>query len=270
MDEVATYVIGDLQGCFRTLDRLLQKLRFDPAADRVLLVGDLVNRGPRSAEVLRWAVSLGDRLEAVLGNHDLHLIARHLDVTRPRRRDTLDDVLAAPDREELVEWLRHRPFTIRSGGDFVIHGGLFPAWSLARAEELGAEAAAELRSQRGPELLRHMDKEAPLAWRDDLSGQQRLTATIQSLTRLRVCHPDGTPEAGFHGPPVDAPPGTRPWFEFAERAHDDATVLFGHWSALGLYRGPRAIGLDTGCVWGRELTALRLEDRAIFQQRACD
>src|SRR5262245_13496396 len=122
MGAVATYVIGDLQGCFRTLERLLWKIGFDPVADRLILVGDLVNRGPLSAEVLRWAVSLGDRLEAVLGNHDLHLIARHLEVTRPRRRDTLDHVLAAPDREELVEWLRRRPFTVRCGAHFVIHG----------------------------------------------------------------------------------------------------------------------------------------------------
>jgi bis(5'-nucleosyl)-tetraphosphatase (symmetrical) len=267
---MATYVIGDVQGCFRTLEQLVRRLGFDPAEDRIVLVGDLVNRGPRSAEVLRWAVSLGDRVEAVLGNHDLHLIAQHLEVARPRRRDTVEDVLAARDRDELVDWLRRRPFIWRRGDDVVIHGGLFPGWTLAAAEELAAEAAAELRSDAGPELLERIETEPPVAWRDDLPRTRRLTATVQALTRLRVCHRDGTPEAGFHGPPAEAPPGTLPWFDFAERRRDEATVLFGHWSALGLYFGPQAIGLDTGCVWGRELTAIRLEDRALFQEPACD
>jgi bis(5'-nucleosyl)-tetraphosphatase (symmetrical) len=269
MDRVATYVIGDVQGCFRALERLLEKLAPE-GADRILLVGDLVNRGPRSLEVLRWAISQGDRVEAVLGNHDLHLIAQYFKVSRPRRRDTLDDVLAAPDSDELVDWLRRRPFTVRLGDHLVIHGGLFPAWTLEMAEELGAEAAAELAGEGGPELLKRIENEAPIAWRRDLSRKQRLTATVQALTRLRVCRPDGSPDPSFHGPPAEAPAGTRAWFDFPEREKDDATVIFGHWSALGLYVGPRAICLDTGCVWGRDLTAMRLEDGTFLREPARD
>lgn len=267
---MATYAIGDVQGCFRTLERLLERIAFDSSRDRILLVGDLVNRGPRSLDVLRWAVRLGDRVEAVLGNHDLHLLARAAGLAAARRRDTLDEVLAAPDLEELLEWLRRRPFAVREAGHLVVHGGLFPSWSITAAEALAAEAASVLGGPGGLDLLERLVDAPPLAWREDLSEAERLVCAVQGLTRLRVCRSDGTPEPGFHGPPDEAPRGTRPWFDLPERRGDEATVVFGHWSALGLHLGKRAVGLDTGCVWGRELTALRLEDRAVFQVSARD
>jgi bis(5'-nucleosyl)-tetraphosphatase (symmetrical) len=266
---VATYVIGDVQGCFRTLERLVRRIRFDPESDRVLLVGDLVNRGPRSADVLRWAMRYGDRIQVVLGNHDLHLIGRHLGVAPARRRDTLSDVLEARDRAELVAWLRRQPFAYRADGFLIVHAGLFPAWTIAAAEAFAAEAAEELRSE-AEGLLRRLAEEPVRAWRDDLTRDERVVVAIQALTRLRMCTADGFPLSSFHGPPAEAPAGTRPWFDCPERQGDDVTVVFGHWSALGLHIGERAIGLDTGCVWGRELTALRLDDRALFQEPARD
>lgn len=268
--EVATYAIGDVQGCFHTLETLLARVAFDPRSDCAILVGDLVNRGPRSLEVLRWATGLGDRVQAVLGNHDLHLLARAAGLTAPRRRDTLDEVLGAPDCDDLLAWLRQRPFAVREAGHLVVHGGLFPSWSLSTAETLAAEAAEALRGEGGLELLAKLVAAPPLSWSDELRGEQRAICAIQGLTRLRVCYADGRPEPGFHGPPADAPPGTAPWFELREPARDDATIVFGHWAALGLHVGPRAVGIDTGCVWGRELTALRLEDGALFQVEARD
>jgi bis(5'-nucleosyl)-tetraphosphatase (symmetrical) len=266
---VATYVIGDVQGCFRTLERLVRRIRFDPESDRVVLVGDLVNRGPRSAEVLRWAMQYGDRVQVVLGNHDLHLIGRHLGVAPARRRDTLSDVLEAPDRAELVAWLRRQPFAHRTDGFLIVHAGLLPAWTIAAAEAFAAEAAEELRRDTEA-LLRRLAEEPVRAWKEDLTRDDRVVVAIQTLTRLRMCTADGFPVASFHGPPAEAPSGTRTWFDFPERRADDATVVFGHWSALGLKIGERAICLDTGCVWGRELTALRLEDRALFKEPARD
>jgi bis(5'-nucleosyl)-tetraphosphatase (symmetrical) len=266
---VATYAIGDVQGCFRTLERLVRRIGFDPTSDRAILVGDLVNRGPRSADVLRWAKQYGDRVQVVLGNHDLHLIARHLGVAPARRRDTLSDVLEAPDRAELVAWLRRQPFALRTDGFLIVHAGLLPGWTIAAAEAFAADATAEL--QRDPEaLLRRLAEEPARAWKSDLTRDERVVVAIQALTRVRMCTADGFPVSGFHGPPAEGPSGTRAWFDFPERRADDATVVFGHWSALGLHMGERAIGLDTGCVWRRELTALRLEDRALFQEPSRD
>lgn len=266
---MATYAIGDVQGCFRTLERLARRIGFDTSNDRIVLVGDLVNRGPRSADVLRWAKGYGDRVQAVLGNHDLHLIGRHLGIAPPRKRDTLSDVLAASDRAELVGWLQRQPFAHRADGFLVVHAGLLPAWTAPAAEAFAAEASAALRSDTEG-LLRRLADEPPRAWNDDLTRDDRVLVAIQALTRIRMCTGDGSPVASFHGPPAEGPSGTRPWFDFPARRADEATVVFGHWSALGRYEGERAIGLDTGCVWGRELTALRLDDRAFFHETARD
>ncbi len=262
---MATYAIGDVQGCRRTLERLLRRIAFDPTRDRLWLVGDLVNRGPRSAEVLRWARGLGDSLVAVLGNHDLHLLARSLGVGRPSRRDTFDDVLHAPDAAELLGWLRRRPLAHGEAGYLLVHAGLAPSWSAATALAEAAELERALRGSEAADLLADLAAAPPIAWRAGLPPARRRIAALQVLTRLRTCRPSGLPCLGFSGPPAEAPPGCRPWFEL-RRADADATVLFGHWAALGLHFGRRAIALDSGCVWGRSLTALRLGDHTVFQE----
>jgi bis(5'-nucleosyl)-tetraphosphatase (symmetrical) len=244
---VATYVIGDVQGCFITLERLVARIEFDPALDRLWFVGDLVNRGPSSLDVLRFVRGLGDRARVVLGNHDLHLIAQSRGRRERKRRDTFDDVLDAPDNEELIEWLVGQPLFHRENTHVMVHAGLLPGWSLEEAEALARKAEKRLRDER----LRRMGR--------------RLQRAIDALTRLRTCTPAGEMCLEYTGPPEDAPPGCRPWFELAE-IPDEVTIFFGHWSSLGLYLGNNAIGLDTGCVWGGALTAMRVEDRKLFHE----
>jgi len=264
---VATYVIGDVQGCFDELQALLDRAEFSPGRDRVWLVGDLVNRGPRSASVLRWAVRHDPCVVAVLGNHDLHLIARALGTTTAKRRDTLDDVLDAADRDELVEWLRRRPLAHLDRGHLLVHAGLHPTWTTTDALAYAAEAEAALRGAGAGELIAAARSLGPVTWNRSLRGTRRLAAVIQTLTTLRTVSPAGTP-CDFSGPPSEAPEGCRPWFECRPSSAGEPTVLFGHWAALGLHLGPHAIGLDTGCVWGGALTALRLEDGALFREPA--
>lgn len=267
---MSTYAIGDIQGCFLTLQKLLERLAFDPGRDRLWLVGDLVNRGPRSLEVLRWAHDLGDRVVAVLGNHDLHLLARAAGVARPRRRDSLEEVLKAPDREALLDWLRQRPLLHREGELSLVHGGLDPSWSLEEAEGLAREAEGALRGPRCREALALIYSGRPERWESSATGAERLQSILHILTRIRVCHPDGRIDFAFKGEPEAAPQGFLPWYEIPGRKSRGATLVFGHWAALGLRLMPDALALDTGCAWGRELTALRLEDRQVFQEPCVD
>ncbi len=264
---MSTYAIGDIQGCFSTLCRLLERIGFDPGRDRIWLVGDLVNRGKSSLEVLRWAKGLGSRLVAVLGNHDLNLLARSEGI-RPRKSlDTLAEVLNAPDREELLEWLTHRPLLFREGPYVLVHAGLLPSWSVDRAEELAREAEELLRSENRTALLEiFYKKDGTLAWNDRLEGLDRLRVIIQALTTLRTCTMEGAPCPDYSGPPELAPAGCLPWFEIPSRANRSATIVFGHWANLGLRVQQGIIALDTGCVYGGHLTAVRLEDGTIFQE----
>jgi bis(5'-nucleosyl)-tetraphosphatase (symmetrical) len=250
---MATYVVGDVQGCMTTLERLLGRIQFS-RRDQLWFVGDLVNRGPRSLEVLRFVRALGSRAVAVLGNHDLHLIARAEGLATPKRRDTLDDVLDAPDCDELVEWLRHLPLVHRQGDLMLVHAGLLPRWSAKEAIGRARDVEDALRSRRRVELL---------------TGDGRTSRWLRTFTRLRTCHLDGT-GCDFDGHPSHAPTGCLPWFSHPRRRSHGVTVVFGHWSALGLYVGTDAIGLDTGCVWGRSLTAMRVEDRAFFCEPAVE
>ena len=263
---MATYAIGDVQGCHDELQRLLKKIRFDAASDRLWFTGDLVNRGPRSLEVLRFVHALGDRAVTVLGNHDLHLVAARAR-GRARGKDTFQDVLEAPDCDELLAWLRRRPLLHVEGGWAMVHAGLAPQWSLKKAQAVCGQASRLIASQRSDEFFReHMYGDAPDRWRDSLRGWERLRFVINCCTRLRVCSRAGAMELDFTGAPATAPEGTLPWFAVPARRSTAATILFGHWSTLGRVHWPRArvYGLDTGCVWGRELTALRLEDRKLF------
>lgn len=257
---MATYAIGDVQGCYAELRALLARVGFDPGRDRLWLVGDLVNRGPQSLEVLRFVRALGDAAVVVLGNHDLHLVAQHEGIERKRPDDTFTDVLAAPDAAPLVDWLRARPLMHVEGAWAMVHAGLLPQWSVDRAAALAREVEAALRATGYREFLQNMYGSKPERWDDSLAGWDRLRVIVNAMTRMRFCSPDGAME--FHATGSTPPVGCRPWFE--ARA-DERTLVFGHWSALGLQLRPRLAALDTGCVWGGPLTALRLEDRWLVQ-----
>jgi len=262
---MATYAIGDIQGCFESLSRLLDRFRFDGDRDRLWFVGDLVNRGPDSLKTLRFVRSLGESAVCVLGNHDLHLISVAAGCARLRADDTLDEVLQAPDRDELVAWLRHRPMMHHQNQYAMVHAGLLPDWSVDSALALAQEVERALRESDYRQLLSNMYGDQPDRWDARLTGFARMRVIINAMTRMRVCSAEGTVDLHFKGEPEDAPPGMLPWFDVPGRASRDAAVIFGHWSALGLLLRPDAIGLDTGCLWGRELSALRLEDHRLFQ-----
>jgi bis(5'-nucleosyl)-tetraphosphatase (symmetrical) len=258
---MATYAIGDVQGCFDELQALAAQLQFDPARDRLWFVGDLVNRGPKSLEVLRYVRSLGAAAVTVLGNHDFHLLCLAEGFARKRADDTLDEVLAAPDVKELLAWLRARPLMYAEPGMAMVHAGLLPQWSIDKALALAHEVEAALRGPEYREFLRHLYGAEPRAWRDDLAGWDRLRVIVNAMARLRFCTAQG--EMDMKGKGTDARPGFRPWFEL--RPAGERPIVCGHWSALGLKLSERLAALDTGCVWGGSLTALRLEDRALFQ-----
>ena len=258
------YAVGDIQGCDEELQTLLERLKFSADRDQLWFVGDLVNRGPDSLPALRRVRSLGDNAVVVLGNHDLHLLAVAHGARRPRPSDTLDEVLAAPDRDALLEWLITRPLAHAQGADLMVHAGLVPQWTVAGTLALAREVGEALRHDPRA-LFQHMYGNEPDRWDERLAGVQRLRFAINVLTRLRVCTADGRVDLGVKGEPPSPPSPLRPWFAHAERASREARVIFGHWSALGLVREHGVIGLDTGCVWGGALSAVDLDsERAVI------
>lgn len=265
---MATWVVGDVQGCHRTLQRLLDRVA-PASSDQLLFVGDLVNRGAGSLEVLRWALAQGDRIQTVLGNHDLHLLACAEGARRPKARDTIEPILEASDRGDLLDWLAARPLLrrLRVGAEDVllVHAGLLPEWTPSQAERLAHEVEDHLRGARRATLVA-LQEPAPTAWSDELGRGDRLRIAATGLTRLRLITAAGEIEPDFNGAPRVAPPGCVPWFEVPGRRSADVTVVFGHWAALGLHIAPRVVALDSGAVWGRALTAMRLEDRAVVQE----
>lgn len=269
---MATYAVGDLQGCYDEFLRLLEAIRFEPTRDRLWLCGDLVNRGPLSLEALRFVRNLGDSAVAVLGNHDLHLLAVALSGKSPNRKDTLDPILRAPDRDELLSWLRERPLMHHDAelGWALVHAGLPPQWDIELALRMAGDAASALRGPGGTVLLTGMYGDDPDLWSEDLGETERLRFTINALTRLRFCDPQGRLRLKPKGAPADAPPGVMPWFRVPGRRSANARIIFGHWSALGQIQWPdyNVWGLDTGCVWGGQLTALCLETGKL-QHCAC-
>jgi bis(5'-nucleosyl)-tetraphosphatase (symmetrical) len=259
-----TYAIGDVHGCYEQLQALLERIEYDPESDRLWLVGDLVNRGPQSVEVLRWAAGQGKRVRAVLGNHDLHLLALARGAIKRRGRRRLDQVLEAPDGPKLIKWLSKRPLLYREGDWVMVHAGLMPSWSLKRAERLAREVEKALRSRKGKKLLARYYKRPRARWRKSMTDLERLRVALAAFTLLRTCKPNGTLCLRHSGPLWAAPRGAKAWFLHDHKRKKRATVLFGHWAALGLHAGPGVYGLDTGCVWRGRLTALRLEDGEVF------
>jgi bis(5'-nucleosyl)-tetraphosphatase (symmetrical) len=267
---MAVYAIGDLQGCYDEFRALLDRLAFEPGHDRLWLTGDLVNRGPGSLAVLRHVRSLGGAVTVVLGNHDLHLLAAALDPKRLRTSDTLAEVLAAPDRDELLDWLARLPLVHDDSalGWSMVHAGLPPEWDLATAAACAAEVRAALAADpRG--FFAAMYGDRPDRWSDDLTGLDRLRFTVNCLTRLRFLTIDGRLLLKYKGPLAGAPPGAVPWFRAPGRRSAASRILFGHWSALGYCESDGVISLDTGCVWGGALTAVRLDASAPPVQVAC-
>jgi bis(5'-nucleosyl)-tetraphosphatase (symmetrical) len=259
---VPRYAIGDLQGCFEPLLALLERLNFSADRDQLLLVGDLVNRGPDSLRVLRHVRSMGANAHSVLGNHDLHLLAQHFDPARPMRQgDTLQQVLDAPDREALMQWLLERPLLIHDAAhhDLVLHAGLIPQWTVQQAVTEAAAAEHALR-EKPQAFLSTMYGNKPDRWSENLDAADRHRFTINVLTRLRYCSADGTINLKLKDAPGKVQPPWRPWFEHAQRRATDVRIVCGHWSTLGLLRRPDVLALDTGCVWGGALTAVNLDD----------
>lgn len=261
---MSVYVIGDLQGCLEPLERLLGRLPLK-RQDRLWFVGDVVNRGPHSLETLRLVRSLGERATVVLGNHDLHLLCVAAGATHSRPGDTLDSILEASDRCELLEWVRHWPILHQEQGVTMVHAGLLPQWSVAQAALLAQEVSALFRSERYHDFLPVMYGNFPSRWEDGLGGIARWRTIINGMTRLRICSADGGMEFGYKGSLLRIPAGFLPWFAVPQRQSAGQLLVCGHWSALGLYQGSDVQGLDSGCLWGGPLTAMRLEDRILFQ-----
>lgn len=259
---MAVYAIGDIQGCYDPFARLLDELHFDPAADTLWLCGDLVNRGPKSLKTLRFVKSLGDAAITVLGNHDLHLLAVAAGVLDGEQRfASLEKILHAPDRDELLDWLRQRPLAHYDAtlDTLLVHAGTHPDWSVAQTLSRAAEVEAALRKPMIKGVLRSLYGNMPNKWSDTLAGKKRRRFIVNCLTRMRMLTPQGRLNFAHSGSPFTARRKLVPWFDYRPRVIRDTRIVFGHWSALGLIVLPKLVSLDTGCVWGRQLTAVRLD-----------
>lgn len=264
---MASYVIGDIQGCFHSFQQLLQKIQFNPGQDQLWLVGDIINRGSGSLEMLRWAYEHQDSLVIVLGNHDLHTIAVAEGFVPLHKSDTLQPLLEAADAKQLLTWLRHQPLIYQDQNRnlLMVHAGLLPQWSVNEAVAFAGEVESVLQGSGYRDFLSNMYGNQPVQWHASLEGMDRLRLITNVMTRIRTCTIDGEMNFKFSGQLEDIPAGFLPWFDVPQRQSAEAIILFGHWSALGLQMRPNLYALDTGCLWGGELTAMRLEDRAIFQ-----
>ncbi len=261
---MAIYAIGDIQGCYDELARLIDKLRFEPGRDELWFVGDLVNRGPRSLDVLRFIYYLKESSTVVLGNHDLHLLALREDPDRADKQ--LREVLEADDADELLDWLRHRPLVHYRPdlNTLMVHAGLDPAWDPLKAVKLARKVEKKLRGSEYKQFLREMYGNKPARWSSDMKGTERLRFIVNCLTRIRFCYPDGTLDFDQKGPPGKNTKPLIPWFDVPKRASRSVRIVCGHWSAIGLVENPNLLMIDTGCVWGRQLTAVRLDGPVRF------
>ena len=259
------FVVGDLQGCARQLDELIERVLSLSSDARFIFVGDLVNRGPDSLACLRRLRALDTRAQFVLGNHDLHLLAVAHGIRSASPSDTLESLLVAPDKDELLDWLRQQPLALLAQDHLIVHAGVLPQWTAQQTLDLANEVATVLRSEHWLDFLRAMYGNEPLRWEDGLQGNNRLRCIVNALTRLRFCTAEGEMEFQTKEGSGQTPAGYMPWFELPNRRSQETTIVFGHWSTLGLVLQPNVIGLDTGCVWGGQLSALRLCDRALVQ-----
>lgn len=257
---MTTYAIGDVQGCFDELTALLKEIHFNSNQDHLCFVGDLVNRGPKSLETLRFIKSLGNKAITVLGNHDLHLIAVYYDHQPLKTHDTFQDILEAPDAAELIEWLCHKPLVHHDSrlNWTMVHAGIPPQWTISEALEKSQEVEKVLQGAQREELLKNMYGTHPDQWSEDLQGFDRLRLIINYFTRMRFCNAQGKLELHVKGKAMNAPSGFAPWFDLPRKTEKDP-IVFGHWAALdGITNHPYAHGIDTGCAWGNALTALNL------------
>ncbi|MDT8405985.1 MAG: symmetrical bis(5'-nucleosyl)-tetraphosphatase [Methylococcales bacterium] len=261
---MTVYAIGDIQGCYDDLQRLLDKIGFDPGQDRLWLVGDLVNRGPQSLATLRWLKKLGPAAITVLGNHDLHLLAAAFGVRKLRRSDSLAPILAAPDGDSLIDWLRQQPLLHVEPPFCLAHAGIYPGWTLTQAQQLAQEVRDVLAGDAAV-FLKVMYGDEPALWSEHLTGTERLRFIVNAFTRMRYVDADGGLDFAHNGPPGSQPDSLMPWFALPGRKHLDATVIFGHWSSLGYYQGYQCYGIDTGGLWGGALTALALDTLTVHQ-----
>lgn len=262
---MATYVIGDIHGCYQTLLSLLEKFAYDESQDRLWLVGDLVNNGPRNAEVIRWAMAQGERLVCVLGNHDLHMLAAAHGIRPMRKKDTFQDVLEADDAEELLRWMRYRPMLHQEGEDVMVHAGLLPEWDIELATTCARELEEVLRDDEGfLGFFEQMYGNEPLRWSDDLDRIARSRLTVNAMTRMRaLTRSEGNLEFKYKGTLEGMPAALCPWFERAD-ALEGLRVFFGHWSAIGYHCHEEIHAMDAGATWGHALMAMRLEDGEQF------
>ncbi|WP_415897530.1 symmetrical bis(5'-nucleosyl)-tetraphosphatase [Neptuniibacter sp. QD72_48] len=265
---MATYAIGDIQGCYDELQALLRTINFT-SSDHLWIAGDLVNRGPKSLETLRFLRDLGEQATCVLGNHDLHLLAVHYGATTCKRSDTLDEILEAPDRIELMDWLSKQKLIAhdKSLNVVMVHAGIPPCWTIRKARKRAKEVEKILQSDQAKTFFNHMYGNKPDLWSSDLSGWERLRLITNYLTRMRFCSPEGQLDFSAKGSLASQPEGYQPWFKAPRKdpAENDIRILFGHWAALeGNADAEHVFALDTGCVWGNKLTALRLEDQQLF------
>jgi len=271
---MATYAIGDIQGCYDELRQLLKNINFKSDSDTLWFTGDLVNRGPKSLETLRFIKDLEDNAIVVLGNHDLHLLAVAYTETRPGRKDTLDEILKAADREELLNWLEHQPLLHTDNATHLtmVHAGIHPDWSIEKAQSLAHEVEAVLQSEQHINFYDHMYGNKPEIWSDGLQGWPRLRYITNVFTRLRFCHQNGALALGHKCEPGAQPEGLQPWFSMKNRTNGNDNIIFGHWSTLILAKGIQygnVHPLDTGCLWGGNLTAMRIDD-ASFTKTVLD
>jgi bis(5'-nucleosyl)-tetraphosphatase (symmetrical) len=262
---VATYAIGDIQGCYHAFQALLARIGFNQDKDQLWLVGDLINRGSGTLEVLRWCYAHQNSLRIVLGNHDLHALVVAEGIVSAHKGDTLDALMAAEDRDVLLNWLRHQPLIYQEGDYLMVHAGLLPQWTAEQALTYAAEVESALRGKDYLHFLTHMYGNFPSRWDINLTGVDRLRVITNAATRLRICTAEGEMEFKFKGELQDVPHGYMPWFDVPVRASNDIQVIFGHWSALGLQQRANVFALDTGCLWGGKLTAMDLNTKAIVQ-----
>ena len=271
---MSTYIIGDLQGYYSTLQALLKKIRFDHRRDRLWFVGDLVNRGGGSLECLRFVRQLGNAAKVVLGNHDLHLLAVAEGYAKPGKLDTLQPILDAPDSAALLEWLRHQPLLHIDGRFAMVHAGLMPQWSWEKSASLAKEVEAALRSPKYRATLASMYGDQPLAWTESLKGDERSRFVINTMTRMRTLTSAGEHQLKYKAGLAELPSNLHAWFDVPSVRRAERTLFSGHWSAIGYVERigatNRTINLDTGCIWGGELTAVRLEDRKRFEQASVE